>query len=402
MPSPVRWQADSDRGHYVAFACVPRPLRRPGRSQPGLYAKTICTSWSFRTAGLRSLFLPEITERLGTGHYSVVPDFTDCPGDLDMVDRGLGFFRLPVLPYQAHLEGVERKVTRREKETVVEYRTPLGSLRTTKVFTEEMLDAGASGPWTTEHAIREPKDFDILQHLFSRIRVEPQSDGYLALRQQVGSRGVVVGYVSGTACPMHHIMKELMPLDQFFYALHDCPEKVQGLAEAMQPYYLQIRECAANSPAEAILLGGNYDDSITFPPFFRRHILPPLREYAAVLHERGKLLITHTDGENRRLMPLYLEAGFDVADSVCPHPMTSLRLEEFLETFAGHIAVMGGIPAILLCKDSSTAEECRGFVDRTLERYGRQTRFILGVSDMVTADAEWDRLQYITDRVQNR
>ena len=82
--------------------------------------------------------------------------------------------------------------------------------------------------------------------------------------------------------------------------------------------------------------------------------------------------------------------------------MTSLHLEEFLETFAGRIAVMGGIPAVLLCRDSASLEDCLGFVDRTLERYGRHTRFILGVSDMVTADADWDRLQYITERVQNR
>jgi len=352
-------------------------------------------------AELRSLSLLEITERMGIGHYAVIPDFTDCPGDLDMIDRGLGIFRLPVLTYQAHLEGVERKVTLRQNETIVEYETPVGSLRTAMIFTEEMLDAGASVPWTSEHAVREPKDFDILSYIFSRIRVAPQSEGYLALRQQVGSRGLVIGYVSGTACPMQHIMKELMPLDQFFYALHDYPGKVHGLAEAMQPFYHQIQECAANSPAEAVLLGGNYDDSITFPRFFRRHILPSLREYAAFLHEKNKFLFTHTDGENRRLMPLYLEAGFDVADSVCPHPMTSLRLEEFLETFAGRIAVMGGIPAILLCEDSASLEDCLGFVDRTLERYGRQTRFILGVSDMVTADADWDRLQRITARVLN-
>jgi len=267
------------------------------------------------------------------------------------------------------------------------------------LFTEEMLDAGASVPWTSEHAIREPKDFDTLRYLFSRIRVEPQSEGYLALREQVGMRGLVVGYVSGTACPMQHIMKELMPVDQFFYALHDYPDKVHGLAEAMQPYYQQIRECAANSPAEAVLLGGNYDDSITYPRFFRQHILPALREYAVHLHQKGKLLITHTDGENRGLMPLYLEAGFDVADSVCPHPMTSMRLEEFLNAFAGRITVMGGIPAILLCKDSASLEDCLGFVDRTLERYGKQTRFILGVSDMVTADADWNRLRRITERV---
>jgi hypothetical protein len=347
----------------------------------------------------RSLSLLEITERLGIGCYSVVPDFTDCDPETDMLDRTLGIFRLPVLPYQVTLEGVDRKVTRRGRETIVEYHTPAGSIRTASVFTEEMLDAGASMSWVTEHSIRKPADFDTIGYIFSHLKVEPRLEGYLRRRRQVGERGIVVGYTIGTACPMHHIMKELMPVDQFFYALHDHPERVHALAEQMAPFYAGIQRCAADSPAEVVMLGGNYDDSITYPPFFRKHILPALRDYAAVLHARGKYLMTHTDGENRKLLPLYLEAGFDVADSVCPYPMTSCRLEELLETFAGRITIWGGIPSVLLCEGSATWEDCRRYVDELLERHGRSTRLVLGVSDMVTADVNWDRFLYITDRI---
>ncbi|MBI3683755.1 MAG: hypothetical protein HY235_25555, partial [Acidobacteria bacterium] len=152
-------------------------------------------------------------------------------------------------------------------------------------------------------------------------------------------------------------------------------------------------------PAEVILLGGNYDDSITYPRFWERHILPVLRDYAGLLHRKGKYLMTHTDGENRKLLHLYRAAGFDVADSVCPYPMTSLRLEEILEAFAGHITIWGGIPSVLLCRDSAPEEDFRRFIDGLIERYGRASRFILGVSDMVTADAEWDRLLYITKKI---
>ena len=128
-------------------------------------------------------------------------------------------------------------------------------------------------------------------------------------------------------------------------------------------------------------------------------ILPALRGYAAELHAKGKLLMTHTDGENRKLLPLYLEAGFDIADSVCPAPMTSCTLEELRQAFAGRIAIWGGIPSVLLCIDSASDEEFRRSIDDLLARYGRETRFVLGVSDMVTADCEWDRMRYISERV---
>lgn len=194
-------------------------------------------------------------------------------------------------------------------------------------------------------------------------------------------------------------MKEFMPVDQFFYAMHDCPAKIERLADQMTSYYQRIKEVAAECPAEVLLWGANYDDTITYPPFFARHILPALRDYAKVLHSKGKYLLTHTDGENRKLQKLYLEAGFDVADSVCPYPMTSCRLEEIREAFADRITIWGGIPSILLCPDSASFEDFRRFIDDILERYRGQSRLILGVSDMVTADADWSRMEYISERV---
>lgn len=350
-------------------------------------------------AGLRGLSLPEITQRLGVGHYASVPDFTEREEETDMADHGLGIFNHPVLAYRVVLEGVERRVTRRGQETVTEYRTPVGSVRTAQVFTEEMLDGGASIPWTSEHGIREPSDFDTLAYLFSHLRVEPRTGAWERRRRLVGDRGIAVAYVIGTACPVHHIMKELMPVEQFFLAQHDFPEKIDRLAEAMQPYYADMQRISAETDAEVLLLGGNYDDSITHPRWFETYIFPALRDYAAALHAQGKYLMTHTDGENRRLIPLYLRAGFDIADSLCPAPMTRMTLDEIRAAFAERITIWGGIPSVMLCPDSVTNSDFRLWVDRLLERYRHSSGFVLGVSDMVTADASWDRLLYITEKI---
>lgn len=350
-------------------------------------------------AKLRSLDLVELAEKLGVGCYQVVPDFTDWERETDMADQALGLFRLPVLVYENTLEGVDRKVSRNGGETIVEYHTPIGSIRTRTVFTEQMLAAGASIPWTMEHAIQKPEDFEVIGYIFSHLRVEPRLEGYLARREQVGERGIVVAFLSGTACPMHHIMKELMPIDQFFFALHDYPEKVEKLVEQMEPCYQRMKEIALDSPAEVVLLGANYDDTITYPPFFEKHFVPPLRRYAEQLHRKGKYLMCHTDGENRKLFKHYEAAGFDIADSVCPYPMTSCTLEDFRDAFADRVTIVGGIPSVLLCPESTSEEEFRRQIDDLLRKYRGASRLILGVSDMVTADCRWDRLQYITDGI---
>ncbi|MCX6622222.1 MAG: hypothetical protein NTY38_14365, partial [Acidobacteria bacterium] len=307
--------------------------------------------------------------RLGVGHYAIVPDFTESP-ELERADRALGILRHPHLPFTTTMNDVERRVLRSGQETVVEYRTPVGTIRTAALFTDEMLDGGASDPHVSEYAIQKPEDFAVVGHIFSHLQIEPDFDGLRASIERAGERGLVVAYASSQAGPVHHIMAELMRVEDFFYALNDCPEQVERLVEQMEPYYARIEACAATCPAEVVLYGANYDDSITHAAFFRRHILPRLRSFGDRLHANGKYLLTHTDGENRRLLPLYLEAGFDVADSVCPFPMTRCTLDELHRTFAGHITIVGGIPSVLLCPDSVGEADFRSTIDQLVSRYG--------------------------------
>jgi hypothetical protein len=349
--------------------------------------------------GFESLDIFQVADKLGACRYGIVPDYAEYETEEDAIDCSLGFYRLPSFLCRTTLEGVERRIISRGRENVIEYHTPAGSIRTANVWTDEMLAAGASVPWTTQHAIREPKDFETVGYIYSHAKVTPQLAGWLARRERIGERGLLTGHAVSPACPIHHIMRILMPTEQFYYALNDYPELVDRLAAQIEPLYQRLRQVALESPAEVVFAGTNFDDSITPPRFFEKYLLPPLGDYAAQLHARGKYLICHTDGENRKLAPLYRKAGLDVADSVCPAPMTSCTLDELFEAFRGQITLVGGIPAVLLCKKSATWEQFRDFIDDVIERHGRKPRFVLGVSDMVTADAEWDRLCYISEKV---
>lgn len=80
-------------------------------------------------------------------------------------------------------------------------------------------------------------------------------------------------------------------------------------------------------------------------------------------------------------------------------PMTRMSLAEVRAAFEDRITIWGGIPSVLLCRDSASGSDFRLWIDDLIERYGHSSRFVLGVSDMVTADAEWDRLEYITEKV---
>ena len=72
-------------------------------------------------------------------------------------------------------------------------------------------------------------------------------------------------------------------------------------------------------------LGENIDGTLTPPPFLKKEILPWINKAADRFHGAGKIMFTHTDGENAKLMDLIKFSGIDVAESVCPFPMTKVR-----------------------------------------------------------------------------
>jgi len=340
----------------------------------------------------RNAALGDIIADLDAGFHAVVPDFRDLRASADDVDRALGIYNLHAMPYRTVLENVRHEVAVGGDRTRVTYNTPAGSVTTSTIYDEAMRAAGITITHVEEHAFKSPADYAALEHVFRNARVEANYGGYEEFAASVGDRGVAVAYVNGAGSPMHLVQRELMSVDTFFYEMHDHPDEMHELAEAISSYWRQMTAVAAASPAEVLFLGANYDAVITYPPFFAEHITPWLLSFAGELHARGKYLLSHTDGENSGLLGEYMAASIDVADSVCPSPMTRLTLKEVRDAFAGRITIMGGIPSVALLSESIGAREFDGFVDKFFSDLGSGDRLILGISDTTPPGADFARI----------
>lgn len=336
--------------------------------------------------------LMEICDDLGWGFHAVVPDFRDCRIAEDDADRALGIYNLPMMPYRTVLENVRRSVQVDGDRTHVTYETPQGIVTTTTLYDEAMRRAGITITHIEKHALSDDAGFAALGHIFENARVEPNYDGFAAFQEQVGERFLAVAFISLAASPMHLIQRELMPMEDFFLALYDRPDELAKLAGQIGLYWERLLEVARGCPAEVVFLGANYDATVTYPPFFAEHILPTLKQWAEVLHGAGKYLLTHTDGENNGLLEHYLAAGIDIADSVCPRPMTKLTLKETREAFGGKITIMGGVPSVALLPEAMPEREFAGFIEQFFSDLGGGERLILGVSDTTPPAADFGRL----------
>ena len=318
-----------------------------------------------------------------------------------IVDRTLGIYRIPTQGFLTHIpEDVERRVKKNGDEFHVEYYTPKGTVDGTFVYTYEMQRSGISIPWIKEHAIKDTNDYHILGYIFENMRVEAAYDGYLKWSDSIGDAGMPVLYALTAGSPMHHIMKILLDATNFYYCYSDQKILMEGLAEKIGIYYRKVLELVSHSPAEVILVGSNFDDMLTYPPFFKEHILPWLQEASDILHKGEKLMLCHTDGENLGLMDMLLDSGMDIAEAVCPFPMTKVTIGEYYRRWCDKITIFGGIPSNILLENTASNEEFEAYMKVLFNSIAPGSRFILGIADTTPPDASIERISKIHELVQ--
>lgn len=341
----------------------------------------------------------EIARELDVACHAIGADFT-LAGGRDISLRGLGIDNHADYPYRVALRNLPIDWNDDGENLTASIQTPHGEVFTHLYRTEQMKRDGISLPFVQHHPLNTTDDVAALGTIFENLEIIPTPDAYAAFKTRLGDQGVAVARGPMAASPMHLILHELAPMDEFFFLYHDARDALNELCERMAPFFDAALDALAKSDAEVVFWGANYDQDLTWPPFFHDEITPWLQKVADRMHEAGKHLLTHCDGENLGLLPLYPECRFDVAESVCPAPMTHCTLAEIREALPD-ITIWGGIPSIALMSSSMSDSEFDAYIDDVFNNLGKGSRLILGVSDNVPPDADLDRLEQIKTRVED-
>ena len=344
----------------------------------------------------------EIARAEGWALHKVIPELLEVVDPQENLTRGIGLYSLKENGYKINFSPnvkLEVQKTRRgdEEATRVEYHTPKGVVSTKEVINEEMRNAGVSITWVQEHGIKRPEDYEIWAYIFENITVTPDYDRYRAWQQRIGDDGVAVMMGTFSASPIHHIQRDFLDATEFFFHYNDHHKEMRRLAEAIGLVYEQILKVVAESPAEVVLWGANYDDMITYPPYFQKELTPWLRKASAYLASKGKLVICHCDGENQGLIDLIADSGMHVAEAVCCAPMTKLPIETYYERWckSGKLTLMGGLIQSLLSPATASLDDLNAYLDHFFKAVAPGNRIILSVADTTPPNADFDRLALI-------
>ncbi|MGE5257484.1 MAG: cobalamin-dependent protein [Hyphomicrobiales bacterium] len=345
----------------------------------------------------------EIALSEGWALHKVVADHLRQPDPDAMLHRALGVHFLK--EYVAHFAFSSRvKIeTKREGDrTRIRYTTAKGSITTSTVYSREMRRAGTSVPWIEEHAVKNPDDLKVLAGVFENMDVVANYEAFKAHQESVGENGLPVTAFTVAAGPVHHIQKYFLDATEFFHYYRDHQPELLYLAGALAPLYEKALRIVAESPAEVIQWGSNFDDMLTFPPMFETYFLPWIRKAKEVLGPKHIRILCHTDGENLGLMNLLHESGMDVAEAVCPAPMTKVTIQEYYRRWSDRITIFGGVPSNLLLPQLTPDDQFKGFMDELFAGIDNGARFILGIADTTPPDADFERLVRIGDMVREK
>ncbi len=310
----------------------------------------------------------------------------DLQRELDIGIFGFGAWGMSF--YKLEQRRVEVKKWSEGRANLVEYVTPYGTLRTRHVLAEELEAADVQG-MQMEYPFKGPGDYDALLFMLEDMQVVDNFDAYGAFVDEIGEDGVALPF--SNYLPMHQVAHRYMGFETFYYELHDRPAQVERVHEVLLQQYRQIMTLACECPADAIEVGGNYDEAMTPQPIFEHYFTPLYREIADQFRKAGKILVVHGDGEMKQLLTCLRDAGVQVVEALTPSPMTTIDVREVRELWRDKVAVWGGVPAIVMT-DTFSHDEFEAFMADLFDAVAPGDRFILGLGDNVPTDGKFERI----------
>lgn len=276
---------------------------------------------------------------------------------------------------------------------VTRYETPVGEMRQVVKRTER-----GTSIYPVEYYLKDQESIEVYKYVLDRREYEFDWQYYRWGEKRYGDK-IYPRAAMGRA-PLLRLVIDLMGLNRTVIWLWKHPEEMEELMELMLQDLEKQVEAYADTPVVELSLSSNIHESLCSPIQFKKHMIPHLRRITDKIHAAGKYATAHWDGFVKSLLPLLKETGLDGVECVTPKPQGDVTLEEI----KNHIIDEGkflrdGIPAILFTRRYPT-EELEAFTRRILDVLGRSGRLQLGISDLLPANGDIERIRLVDEIVK--
>lgn len=284
--------------------------------------------------------------------------------------------------------------TSRSADTITtRWQTPKGTVKLVCRLTPEEEAAGLS-PTILEHPIKEWDDYEIYRQILLHTEFIPNYEQYHKYEKIIGNSGlplVILGPI-----PFHELLLRWTGYEKGYMDLFDCPDYILGVIDTAKDIYKKMWNIVADSPAEFVMHGVNFDTNLISPNIFREYFLNYCKEFNQMMHESGKYVAFHADGDMSGLLELVLEAGYDVADCFACKPMVKCTVEQAREKWLNDITIWGAVGSNQL-EESYSLDELQRHLDNVYNVIKTGDRFILGIADQAMPGSDWQHIKMLID-----
>lgn len=183
-----------------------------------------------------------------------------------------------------------------------------------------------------------------------------------------------------------------MGVERGVYAIYEWGDVVTDYFRALHQNHLRMIDVINASPIDVINFGDNLHCSTLSPALYEEFVLPAYIERCDKLHQAGKWICSHWDGDTRALLRFAKTSGLDGIEAITPRPQGDVTLEEVKEALGDEIFLLDGIPAVYFDR-TFTDDDLSACAEKVIELFA--PRLVLGISDEMSSQGDIERIRLV-------
>jgi uroporphyrinogen-III decarboxylase len=288
-------------------------------------------------------------------------------------------------------KNVERKVTTKGDEEIEELVTPVGSINQISSFTK-----GGKTRFLTKPLVNNEQDAKVLQYIYENTYYEPNFKAFENQQTYIGEDGLAT--ISSPLTPIQQLLQHIMHIEPFTYGIYDFEDTLMELMEVMHHNNLKAYSLMAQSPAEVVFAYEDTSTTVMSPSWYDSYCKDYIDQYADIIHEGGKVFITHMCGKLKGFQCSILNGKMDGIDSVCPPTTGDTWLHEAVKAWPDKV-IIGGIEPPALRR--MNVEQTHEYIMDVLSKISKNDKIILSTGDATSFGTPIENLLEVTKIVRN-
>jgi hypothetical protein len=307
-------------------------------------------------------------------------------------DLGVGFYLQGYFPFITKTEGVSirHEESGGIRKTTVE--TPVGSIYEVWKYLPTSYTWGPQ-----EHFVKGVEDLKVIRYWYEHSTYEPNYSLAAERYKWVGDNGLVLCYLPRS--PLMQMVAELAGIEATTYALMDDEDEFGETMELLYRKADEAAQLALESPAECLMIPENLSSEVVGKNLFNSFMKPYEEKWNRKIREAGKYSFVHMDGTMKGLITETAATGFRVLEALTPSPVGDIAVGDIHRWVGEETIIWGGLPGVYFT-DLVSDREFDEFTIGVLEVMKNNPRYVLGVGDQVPPGARWERIQRVSQLVE--